>query len=41
MINPTDVAKIHTKEGKKKLPPELVEEVLNNKGDDEEGKEEE
>lgn len=41
MINPKDVAKMNTVKGRANLPEELVIEMTNNKGDDEESKEEE
>lgn len=41
MLNPKDVDLLDTEEGRKSLPPEFVQEVMNNKGDDDEdGKEE-
>lgn len=34
MMNPKDIELLDTKEGQKKLEPEFVEEMTNNKGED-------
>lgn len=40
MLNPKDVELLDTPQGRKKLPKEFVEEMTNNKGDDEDEKKE-
>ena len=36
MINPKDLEKLNTEEGRKELNPDFVAEFINGKGDDEE-----
>lgn len=38
MLNPKDIDLMDTPEGRKKLPPEFLTEMENNKGDDEDEK---